>query len=157
MNELKFPYNLFIGQHMVNGALRVKCEDTIQELIDVDTRSWQVYFDEIREMVPLSECVPQLKDPKTITDEEWFFVFFGDDLEAKSRCFIDRDTEEDSVYARYKGVSIAHHYNVCFFDIMFEYCDQQILNRLYSLHTLPDFEYFKKNGMIEVVDGEVRK
>lgn len=151
-------YNLFIGEHMIE-PLRVKVagKRDINNLDVFNVVGMQVYegVESViisslfgRQHVDINNCQPIFRDPKSLSNDEWLYIFCGDDLEAKSQCFIDRDNQEESIYVRYKGVNYSHYYNMFFFDIMFEHCDQQILNRMYSLHCIPNFQELKDKGFI---------
>lgn len=91
------------------------------------------------------DCKPFLVAPEDLTDEQWLWVFCGDDQE--HGLVITRDSEEESIYLHIKEHNTLHYQNVFFLSGHFEYSDQEILDRLYSLHSHPKANEYIKNNL----------
>jgi hypothetical protein len=156
MNKKQFPYNNFIGEHMKNGLLKVKIDDLVdvRELNGYDNINGLI-FQYCKPINP-KYCKPQVIDPKSLTDEEFIYLFFGDNKDRKS-IEIECERTDDSVCFFQNDNEIFEYSfdeDMMLGNIPFGLAEyQQILNRMYSCFTLPDFEYFKQNGVIDVVDG----
>lgn len=137
-----FNWNNYIGEHMgTDNYLNVKCKEDgrLYELVSIDmleNESIGLYDDFMQDTDWYSkdDFMPLIKSISDLTDEEWLFVFCGDDIS-------DISIEKyDNKIAISDDITLAL---INAFDIkrlFFDYCDQQILNRFYSLHVSLDYE-----------------
>lgn len=119
-------YRNYVG---IEKPLRVICLGNERSLFSVNKTEIE---SNTNFFYKFSEVKPLIKSPKDLTDEEWLWIFCGD--KKIKDMVISRDKDEDSIYLLFSDGLQLHHQNVFFFCGHFEYCDQQILNRLYSLH-----------------------
>ena len=81
---------------------------------------------------------PYLKTVEDLTDEEWLFVFDNNDCKwnAIKRFPLGNDKNPNRSWIEFEhGIK---GYNAFNFDgLYFDKCDQELLNRLYSLHSHP--------------------
>lgn len=133
-----FNYNNYIGEHM-DEPLRVELsysftnkkydsELTIQTLVDFEENDSQEY------------CKPLIKSPSDLTDEEWLFVFGREELKDRS---INKWNNE---YIEHLSEgNLYNEFNTRLNE--FTHCDQELLNRLYSLHSHPQAKQLIEKGL----------
>ena len=153
MKDLKFEYNLFIGEHM-SEPLRVKKSDRVRELIGIIGN--KLYFHAVGggKCTSMAEDnIPQIRTPKSLSDEEWLFVFgFDTGVYKISTCYHDDDEINEKYVVKKDATGWGDRTIISF---VFPYDDitggflgklekfpvtQQILNRMYSLQTCTNAE-----------------
>ena len=136
MNSLGVEfYRNYVG---IEKPLKVKC-------LCVDRLLFAVSNSEIESntnfFYKYEECKPYLKTVEDLTDEELLFVFCGDNRGLGWS--IDRIEGEEIilqyVYERWNSFSVL--------DFVFDHCDQELLNRLYSLHSHPKAKQLIEKGL----------
>jgi len=109
------------------------------------TYEFEYVFDDDIHLLPArkvgySDCKPHLKKPSDLTDDEWLYVIYGDDIPDGVRVDENRilwiPTPEDSLW---EVVS-------CNLMKLGKFSISQF-NRLYSLHSHPQAEELIKNGL----------
>lgn len=144
-NEIEFAYNLYIGKHM-REPLKYRLTSEIE-----DPRICEVTAGGLKRLMeskPTDMYIPHpiVKPLDTLTDEEWMFVFGKHKNVSilKTTNFIQLVHCDHSI----------HVYNI--FDKrlgVFNICDQEMLNRLYSLHRSPDEKILEEKGLV-IIDRE---
>ncbi len=93
---------------------------------------------------------PHLKLPEDLTDEEWLWVFCGEDMQDDHgirRGYSEAIIELIWDFGSYKSAVCKFDYS----DNYFSQCNQEVLNRLYSLHSHPKAkEYIEKGLAIKI-------
>jgi hypothetical protein len=145
VSEIEFQYGAYIGKHMGDNPLRIKCNkfnttDPVRSygLIGDDYR-----IEGARGVYTHDECIPQLKSLESLSDQEWLFVFGG---EIKKGFSIKKCV--NTTY--YETISeVVNSFNAQYGN--FKYCSQQILNRLHSLHRSENEKALVEAELIEIV------
>ncbi len=89
---------------------------------------------------------PHLKLPEDLTDEEWLWVFCGEDFQNNHgirRGYSEAIIELIWDFGSYKSAVCKFDYS----DNYFSQCNQEVLNRLYSLHSHPKAKEYIENGL----------
>lgn len=131
----KFNWSNYVGDHM-DEPLRVKIltgsntlEANFEFLFKLKGANFYSVHCSDGENYSEDDCKPLIKSPEDLTDEEWLFVFG----ENKDSYHINR--VENSVVVCFNGFKASEWSNEFDFNQnVFEHSDQQLLNRLYSLH-----------------------
>jgi hypothetical protein len=163
-DELEFQWGAYVGSHM-EGPLRV-CfvsgnDDYIADLtgIEIDGLSQlKVHlYDGSCWSCKSENCKPQLKSLESLSDEEWLFVFVGS---RASEFNLWRSKDKKGVRCYHNQFDLSLEKNMPNFinGYRIDGCwlrglDQQILNRLHSLHRSEKEKELLKAGLVEVVDG----
>lgn len=99
------------------------------------------------ETLEFASVKPHLKLPEDLTDEEWRFIFGGDDI---------------WYYITRTGNKIKNKFNnsidnfFCLKNCYFNFCSQEMLDRMYSHHSHPKAKEYIEKGLaikIEVNNG----
>ena len=141
-----FPYNLYIGEHMDEPLIiKYECSDEIIRfegcLVGVIDDAIFIKTDKFDDFFYIKLCKPYLKPVEDLTDEELLFVFCSDNRGLGWS--IDKIEGEEIIleytYERWNSFSIL--------DFVFDHCDQELLNRLYSLHSHPKAKQLIEQGL----------
>ncbi|MCP4985218.1 MAG: hypothetical protein GY928_03845 [Colwellia sp.] len=158
-DKIDFSYNLYIGKHM-EKPLKVKyrnlhSDNVVGCLTGVNRDYLFIKNGGVEDIeIYTKHCKPHLKLPEDLTDEEWLFIYFGDNLDCNLGMYIKRDSWS-CINAVDKFGDIGNSFPSPFGSIKF--CNQEILNRLYSLHSHPKAKKYIEKGLaikIEVKDEE---
>lgn len=132
--ELEFPWNNFIGPHIKKPLKFLFIDESKREwdyeLFGVDGGSISEKYEDFYFEYDLLK--PLIVDPKSLSDEELQYIF-GVNFKVNRK--------DHLVYLRECRINLNTGY--------MHPCDQQILNRFYSLHSLPNYEELLKAGIIE--------
>lgn len=94
---------------------------------------------------------PYMIDPKSLSDEELIYIFVGDcEGERERGYFIERD--EDTIWLKFGSYSYCSIQN--YMDLktgMFKAAKIETFERMYKLHTLPEYMILLKVG--EILDA----
>jgi len=153
VSDLKFQYGLFIGDHMINGALKVKVTSDIEQPYYTKLGFGNLEKLTHPKSTDLFKGKPLVKSLKSLTDEEWLFIFCGNDP------IDDYDATIDNIHRTKTNVSFGYgdddYLNFDFNKMCFEFIQtmdnydiQALLNRMHSLHRIPNYEALLEAGVI---------
>lgn len=153
MSELKFPYQLFVGTGLKlsfkNESNGDKCIVNFEkarfakDYTDIYNNKYHIYYD-------VDSYIPLLINPKNLSDSSWVHIFAS--------------TKNDLLYCNIinysKTLGVVAYCNINGNEINefnlktgeFKHCNQQVLDRFYKEHSIPNFEELKKDGLIEEVE-----
>ena len=137
-----FNWNNYIGPHM-SVLLRVKPNkfENTEPVLSYGIIGNDFRVECSRGVYTKDEIKPIIKSISDLTDGEWLFVFTGQKFD-KDNIF-ELFVNDDEVALCSQGIKLSG------FDLLtnkFDYSNQQILNRLYSLHVSLDYEELIKNN-----------
>ncbi len=149
-------YRNYIG---IENPLRVdySCSDNIMkmsgDLLGIHKEYVGLNTDNFTHPCEFEAVKPHLKLPEDLTDEEWLWVFCGEDDgdHGIRRGYSEAIIELIWDFGSYKSAVCKFDYS----DNSFSQCNQEVLNRLYSLHSHPKAKEYIENGLaikIEVKD-----
>ncbi len=152
-DNLKFPYNNYIGEHM-SEPLEIK----LKQRKIYDTYSFSLggihndfLFDNSNNYPDdyhISDCKPLIKSSADLTTKEKQYILLGEDDIDLGHIFENSDG--------YFGISDSYNNNsfVCgSHECGRHYLSQEQLNRGYSLHWNPNAEELINNGLAERKEG----
>ncbi len=156
-DKIDFSYNLYIGKHM-DEPLKVKyrnlhSDNVVGCLTGVNRDYLFIKNGGVEDIeIYTKHCKPHLKLPEDLTDDEWLWVFGRENLPKrtiKRECGWIEFQSEGFRYNTFYPIGCGID------DGNFDHCDQETLNRLYSLHSHPKAKEYIENGLaikIEVKD-----